>query len=54
MEARLLGEGSDTDFALLRAGAARHLPAATLGDSKRLRRGQLRSFELHPIERRGK
>jgi S1-C subfamily serine protease len=26
---------------LLRAGAARNLPAATLGDSKRLRRGQL-------------
>jgi S1-C subfamily serine protease len=41
MEARLLGEDPDTDLALLRAGAARNLRAAMLGDSKRLKRGQL-------------
>jgi len=41
MEARKLGEDADTDLALLRAGSARDLPHAALGDSKGLRRGQL-------------
>src|SRR5262249_2587237 len=41
MEARLIGEDADTDLALVRAGAARNLPSAALGDSKRLKRGQL-------------
>jgi S1-C subfamily serine protease len=41
MDARVLGEDPDTDLALLRAGAARDLSAAALGDSKTLRRGQL-------------
>jgi S1-C subfamily serine protease len=39
--AQLLGEDADTDLALIRANAARHLPIAVIGDSKRLRRGQL-------------
>jgi S1-C subfamily serine protease len=41
MEARRLGEDPDTDLALLRAGSVRDLPTATLGDSKKLKRGQL-------------
>ena len=41
MDARVIGEDPDTDLALVRAGAARNLPSAALGDSKKLRRGQL-------------
>jgi S1-C subfamily serine protease len=41
MPARLIGEDADTDLALLRAGVARNLVSAPLGNSKRLRRGQL-------------
>jgi S1-C subfamily serine protease len=41
MEARSLGEDPDTDLALLRAGSVRDLPSAKLGDSKKLKRGQL-------------
>jgi S1-C subfamily serine protease len=41
MEARRLGEDPDTDLALLRAGSARDMAFAPLGDSKGLKRGQL-------------
>ncbi|MGH7195034.1 MAG: S1C family serine protease [Candidatus Saccharimonadales bacterium] len=41
MEARKLGEDPDTDLALLRAGSARDLSSASLGNSKTLKRGQL-------------
>ena len=40
-DAQLIGEDPDTDLALIRANAARDLPVAALGDSKRLVRGQL-------------
>jgi len=40
-DARVLGVDADTDLALVRADTDGKLPAATLGDSKLLRRGQL-------------
>jgi S1-C subfamily serine protease len=40
IEARVIGDDPDTDLALLRASGD-HLPFATLGNSKRLKRGQI-------------
>src|SRR5882672_10706998 len=40
-EADVLGDDPDTDLALLRADVPRGTPAASLGDSKRLKRGHL-------------
>ncbi len=48
-DAQLLGEDPDTDLALIRANAARDLPAATLGDSTRLKRGHLVAAIGNPL-----
>jgi S1-C subfamily serine protease len=48
-DAQLIGDDPDTDLALIRANAARNLPAARLGDSKRLKRGQVAAAIGNPL-----
>ncbi|HVY20570.1 MAG TPA: trypsin-like peptidase domain-containing protein [Bauldia sp.] len=48
-DAQLLGDDPDTDLALIRANAARDLPAAALGPSAKLKRGQLVAAIGNPL-----
>lgn len=48
-DAQLIGDDPDTDLALIRANAARDLPAAKLGDSRKLQRGQLAAAIGNPL-----
>jgi S1-C subfamily serine protease len=48
-DAQLIGDDPDTDLALIRANAARDLPSTRLGDSKKLKRGQLVAAIGNPL-----